>query len=112
MIDHEREMATDWVKFLGGTIALGIGIAACAWVIQKIFGLKEAWTLWESLVVALLAGKLFIGMVGTDLVLEELRRARRRLADIEKRLEDLDRKTDRSTDAAVSIDRRLERRGW
>ena len=68
--------------------------------------------MWESLVVALLVGKLFVGMVGNDLALEELRRARRRLADIEKRLEDLDRKTDRSTDAAVSIDRRLERRGW
>ncbi len=95
--DFEREKIR--LQFAGFTIALGIGIAACGWVLQSFFGLKEAWTLWESLVVAFLASKLWLHL-GTVVytshapqgALRCLEKIDERLADIEKRLESIDRK--------------------
>ncbi len=85
------------------------------------------WSVWETIVVALLsyialviracAGLIldFIGQTvaetGSSLV-GRMREIERLLGQIEKRTADLDRNVDRSTDKVASIDQRLEGRGW
>ena len=93
MYDLEFEREKLRLQFAGGTIALGIGIAACGWVLQSFFGLKEAWTLWESLVVAFLASKLWL-LLGTVVHSSHAPEgALRCLEKIEERLASIDRKT-------------------
>lgn len=100
MYDPVFEREKIRLQFAGGTIALGICIAACGWVLQSFLALKEAWTLWESLVVAFLASKLWLhaGTVvhasdAPEGALRCLEKIEERLADIEKRLASIDRKT-------------------
>jgi hypothetical protein len=92
---RDVERTAGWLAFLGTVFAIGIGITACGWVLQWIFGLKAAWTLWESLVIAFLALKLLVEDFATEssqASLGYLKKIEERLIDIEKRLESIDRR--------------------
>ena len=106
---------------VGFAIVLGciLLVAVVLFAGARLLGISATWTWWEAIVLGLLMAAYFSAAVYNAAKLQELRSAsdhlaavEKRLAAIENRLEGLDRKTDRSTDAAVSIDRRLEMRGW